>query len=80
MPRYLITLRRDQRANAKPTVDAVRQFPDVSIEQIHSPEMVTVETSEATAQKLREAIGSTYHVELEIRRGLHDETSGVGDK
>ena len=72
MPRYLISLRRDQRKSAKPTAEAVRQFPNVSIVQIHSPEMVTVEATDAAVEKLREAIGSIYHIEPEIRRGLHE--------
>jgi len=77
MPRYLVRLRRDRRQNqdqsqsAKSLLDAVRQFPDVSVEQVHSADMATVETSEATAQKLKDAIGDDYHVEPEIRRSLH---------
>jgi hypothetical protein len=33
--------------------------------------MVTVEASEATAQKLKDAIGDDFFVEPEIRRSLH---------
>jgi hypothetical protein len=71
MPRYLITIRRDQRENAKPAADAVKGFSGVSIEQVHSPEMVTIDASEAVADKLQNEIGSMYHVEPEIRRGLN---------
>ena len=70
MPRFLITTRRDQRANAKPASDAVRQFAGVTLAQVHSPEMVTVEASEAVADQLREALQGQYHVEPVIHRGL----------
>jgi len=71
MPRYLITTRRDQRENAKPAADAVKGFAGVSIRQIHSPEMVTVDANEASADQLKDKLGSIYHVEPEIRRGLN---------
>ncbi len=70
MPRYLITLRRERRGSAKPALDAVKQFPDVSVEQVHSDDMVTVDTSEETATKLKEAIGGDFHIEPEMRRSL----------
>ena len=73
MPKFLVTLRRDRRQSqsAKPAVEAVKPFPDVSVEQVHSADMVTVEASEATAQKLKDAIGDDFFVEPEIRRSLH---------
>jgi len=72
MSRYLVRLRREKRqsASVKSALDAVRQVPDVSVEQVHSPEMVTVEASEAAATKLQDAIGADFHVEPEIRRSL----------
>lgn len=70
MPRYLVSLRRDRRENAKPALDALKPFPDVSVEQVHSADMVTVDTSEATAQKLKDAIGGDFHVEPEVHRSL----------
>jgi hypothetical protein len=70
MPRFLITTRRDKRESAKPAPEAVKDFADVTIAQIHSPEMVTVDASEAAIERLRQKIGSTYHVESEIKRGL----------
>jgi hypothetical protein len=71
MARYLVRLRRDKRENAKPARDVVQQFPDVSIAQVHSDEMVTVEASDAAAEKLKDKIGADYYVEPEVRRSLH---------
>ena len=71
MARYLVKLRRERRENAKPAVDVVRQFPDVSVAQVHSDDMVTVEATDAAAQKLKDAIGADYHVEPEIYRSLN---------
>jgi len=71
MARYLVRLRRERRENAKPALDIVRQFPDVSVTQVQSDEMVTVEASDAAAEKLKDAIGADYHVEPEVRRSLH---------
>jgi hypothetical protein len=71
MPRFLVTTRRDQRENAKPAADAVKEFCGVSIVTVHSPDMVTVDASDAVADKLRKEIGSTYHIEPEIRRHLN---------
>jgi hypothetical protein len=51
--------------------DVVKDFAGVTIAQIHSPEMVTVDASEAAIDRLRQQIGATYHVENEIRRGLN---------
>jgi len=70
MPRFLITTRRDQRETAQPAADAVRKFAGITIAQVHAPDMVTVEASDSAAQRLREAIDRTYHVEPEIVRGL----------
>jgi hypothetical protein len=71
MARYLVKLRRERRENAKPALDVIRQFPDVSIAQIHSDDMVTVEATDAAAQKLKDRIGADYHVEPEIHRSLN---------
>jgi hypothetical protein len=70
MPRFLITTRRDQRANAKPASDIVKGMPGITVAQVHSPDMVTVETSDALAAQLRESIQATYYVEPEIHRDL----------
>jgi hypothetical protein len=70
MARFLVRTRRDQRANAKPAYDAVKDFVGVEVTQIHSPEMVTIDANEDVVTKLRSAIASTYHIEPEIRRGL----------
>ncbi|WP_283817763.1 hypothetical protein [Bradyrhizobium liaoningense] len=43
----------------------------MSVEQVHSTDMVTVEASEASAEKLKDAIGDDFYVEPEIRRSLH---------
>jgi hypothetical protein len=71
MARYLVKLRRERRENAKPTLDVVRQFPDVSVTQVHSDDMVTVEATDAAAQKLKDGIGADYYVEPEIHRSLN---------
>jgi hypothetical protein len=70
MPRFLITTRRDHRENAKPAVDAVKEFAGVTVEQVHSPEMVTVDATDTVAAQLRSAL-SQYHVEPEIKRELN---------
>jgi hypothetical protein len=43
----------------------------VSVAQVHSDDMVTVDATEAGADELRAALATEYHVEPEIRRGLN---------
>jgi len=71
MPRFLITTRRESRESTKPPSEAVKGFAGVSVVQVHSDDMVTVDATEADASELRDALGAQYHVEPEIRRGLH---------
>lgn len=71
MPRFLITTRAESRASAKPPSEAVKDFVGVTVAQVHSVDMVTVDATEAGADELRAAIGAQYHVEPEIHRGLH---------
>jgi hypothetical protein len=52
-------------------LDAIGQFPDVSVAQVHSDDMVTVEASDTAAQRLKAGIGADYHVEPEIHRSLN---------
>lgn len=70
MPRFLITIRRESRGSARPPSEAVRDIAGVRLAQIHSPDMVTVEASDADASRLRDALHAQYHVEPEIHRGL----------
>jgi len=71
MPRLLITTRRESRTSAKPASEAVKGFAGVSVAQVHSRDMITVEATDEGAAELKAALASQYHVEPEIQRGLH---------
>lgn len=71
MPRYLVTTHRAQRGTAPSAEDAVKADPDVTLVNANDPEMVTIEASEAAADRLRAKLQQTHFVEPEIRRSLH---------
>jgi len=50
---------------------AVSEEPDVKVVTASDPNMVTIETNDAAAGRLRRKLESTHYVEPEIRRGLH---------
>jgi hypothetical protein len=70
MPRYLVTTRRSKRDSAKPAVDVVSAEPGVTLLNSTDPHMVTIEASEAEANRLQAKLHDTHYVEPEIRRGL----------
>ena len=71
MPRYLVTTRRALRGHVLSAHDAVRNVPDVQVIDAQDPDMVHIEVSEATADKLKERLASTHFVDPETRHRLH---------
>jgi hypothetical protein len=53
------------------TAAALAGDSSVEIVQTHSPDMVTVEATNAAAGALRRRLIGTYYVEPEVRRGLN---------
>lgn len=70
MPRYLVMNRRSADTHAVSARDAVAGQPGISIVTDANPELITIEASDDAATRLRQRIGRTHHVELEVRRGL----------
>ena len=70
MPRYVVMKRRDTHGTAKSALDAVSNEAGVSIISADNPDVVTIETTEATAKRLRATLQGTHHVEPEVRRSL----------
>jgi hypothetical protein len=70
MPRYLVTTRRTERGSALSAFDAVRTEPGIKVVNSNDPEMVTIDSSEDAANRLRTKLEGTHFVEPEIRRSL----------
>lgn len=74
MARFLVTTRREpiRKGDQPPTaLSAVDSFPGIKVVGYADPNTVTIDTDDATAEKLRSALSGTHFVEPEIRRGLH---------
>ena len=72
MVRYLVTRKRDlPESESVSALDAVSSDPNVKVVTASNPNMITIETSEETANKLRETLATTHFVEAEVRRELH---------
>lgn len=70
MPRYLVTTKRALRGRVPSAAEAVRGAPDVQVVDAHNPDMVCIEASEATADKLKTRLESTHFVDPETRHRL----------
>jgi hypothetical protein len=70
--RYLVTKRRNLPHGSAPSaLDAVSHEADVKVVSSSNPDMVTIDTDDNTAARLRQKLESTHFVEPEVRRGLH---------
>ena len=72
--RYLLTTRREvirQCGEPSTALAALGAFPQIKVVGYTDPNMVTIDTDEETAGKLRSVLSATHFVEPEIRRGLH---------
>jgi hypothetical protein len=73
MSRYVITTRRDV-AGAGGTVpnalEAITNLPCVVVVAHSSPNVVTIDTDDRTAERLKRSLAETHLIEPEIRRGL----------
>jgi hypothetical protein len=70
MPRYLVTTRRDQRAQTMSARAAVASEKGVTLVDGDDPHMVTIDTTEEQAAGLASKLEKTHFVEPEIRRSL----------
>lgn len=72
LARYLVTRKRDLPESESPSaLDAVSSDPNVKVVASSNPNMITIETTEETADKLRQTLATTHFVEAEVRRDLH---------
>jgi hypothetical protein len=65
-----VTTRRASLGSAPTAVDVVAEEPGVKIMNSSNPQLVTIEASEETAERLRDKLRETHFVEPEIRRSL----------
>ena len=70
MGRYLVTTRRSERGSALSARDALAAEPGVTLVNSDDPHMVTIDTTEDVANRLRDKLDKTHFVEPEIRRSL----------
>ena len=70
MGRYLVTTRRSERGSVLSARDALAAEPGVTLVNSDDPHMVTIDTTEDVADRLRDKLGKTHFVEPEIRRSL----------
>jgi hypothetical protein len=72
LARYLVTMKRDlPESESLSALDAVSSDPNVKVVASSNPNMITIETTEETADKLRQTLATTHFVEAEVRRELH---------
>ena len=70
MGRYIVSTRRELRGQAPNAAEAVAAAPGVTVLNAENPDMVIIDTDEATAGALQARLDATHYVEPEITRAL----------
>ena len=72
MPRFVVATRREVNADdqVQSAHEIVSSEPGVTVLSSSDPHVVTIETSQETADKLRDKLVKTHFVEPEVKRGL----------